>query len=115
MSVPAVSATTSIIDPHDLSQERLDNFVRDGASSQYNRFGDMGDTTSGRTYIKRAKRVDSNDLPLDLGVQGSEPYFKGNIYDSFGSPAEQQELLSDGLFDKPESFIPAFESNKTDF
>jgi len=75
----------------------------------------MADTTSGRTYIKRAKRVDSSDLPLDLGVQGSEPFFKGNLYDSFGNSLEQQELLSDGLFDKPESFIPAFESNKTDF
>lgn len=75
----------------------------------------MADATS-LTYIKRAKRVDSTDLPLELEVQLPEPYFKGKMYDTFGNRLElQQELLSDGLFDTPESFIPAFDSHKTEF
>lgn len=57
----------SVQEPTDMSHEKLDNFIRDGASS-FNQYGDMADATS-RTYIKRAKRVDSTDLPLELEVQ----------------------------------------------
>lgn len=99
--------------PHDQSQEKLDQFVRDGASSHFNQFGSMADTISNHTFIKRAKRVDSNDLPLDLDVQNSQPFFTGDLGSQFRNASAQPDLLSDGLFDKPESFI--FGSNKEDF
>jgi len=70
----------------------------------------LTDTTSAQTFVKRAKRVDSNDE--FFGLQESEPCFTGN---AFGNISGRQELLSDGLFDRPESFMPAFGSNKEDF
>jgi len=73
----------------------------------------MADTTSNHSFIKRAKRVDSNDLPLDLDVQNSQPFFTGDLGSAFKTASVQPDLLSDGLFDKPESFI--FASNKEDF